>query len=521
MYQPVISPKDTLAIQAAPSIEACPPDSVLNDDECICDPESCVQPPCLSALSVVVNASDVPGSCCPIYDCVDCRNDTLIDGKCPCAPEAVLNSKNQCHCVDEEKHLVKGVCVCNPLQCELPPLCDKKSVAVTIDDGCCKKTICKPCPSDSESTQLETEDLDDHCVCLPCKKECGNNRIAVVKKYGLGFPGNCCDLYECKGLDEVDGCRVEDMVYQNGEEWLTVDEQKCKCQNGLSLCSKIIEEKSLSCVEDHKIYKHLDKWIKEDGCTYCTCMNGEEKCISHFCEVKESQIQKNETQSCFKDDAVYQHLDTWTEKDGCTYCTCLNGVEECSTDFCEKEPIHKKDDCQPLANCNRTCTNGFKINKKGCEICKCNSVKVTQNILLKYNITMKDLIAIVEDYMHQRTSTSTTSTSTPVTPLLVEVINTSSSGNGDANAKFFKEILVTSTTTEPSVVPTDTEAGYWNVAIPILVLLVFACVVFIIVIVTCIYKRRRRSSMDLFHPDYKTVNSLDNNNTIKNTDPLL
>lgn len=74
---------------------------------------------------------------------------------------------------------------------------------------------------------------------------------------------------------------------------------------------------------------------------------------------------------------------------------------------------------------------------------------------------MKDLIEIVEGYMNQRTSTSTTTTSTsaPVTPFLVEVIDTNSSGNSDANAKFFKDPMVTSTTTEPSDMPTDKETG--------------------------------------------------------------
>lgn len=354
---------------------------------------------------------------------------------------------------------VNGECVCNPQQCPIKELCDKKSVAVTVDDGCCKKIVCKPCPSDSEASQLNSELLDDHCVCLPCRKECGNNRTAVVKKHGSGFPGNCCDLYECKELNEVKECHVDDRVYQNEEEWLINDEHKCKCQNGLSLCSKISEEKLLSCVEDHKIYKHNEEWIKEHGCTSCTCINGEANCISHFCEVKESRIHKNETQSCFKDDRVYQHLDTWTEKDGCTFCTCINGMEECNQDICEKEPINKKNECQPLANCNKTCINGFKINKKGCEICKCNSVKLTQDILVKYNITMKDLITIVEDYMNQRTSTSTTSTSTPVPTPLVEVVSTNSPSDTNRNAKFFKETLVTSTTTEPSVVPTDKETG--------------------------------------------------------------
>ncbi|KAJ8929278.1 hypothetical protein NQ314_018032, partial [Rhamnusium bicolor] len=449
-------------VQAAPSIEACPPDSILSNDFCICNPESCVKPSCLSVLTVAVNSSDLPGSCCPIYDCVDCRNDTLIDGKCPCAPGAVLDSKNQCECIDEEKHLVNGECICNPLQCKIPPLCDRKSVPVTIEEGCCKKTICKPCPADSESTKLEGDEIEDLCVCLPCKNDCGRNETIVIKKYGSGFPGNCCDLYECKKVEAIKGCHVGDIFYANGEKWFTNDAQECKCQNGLSLCSSL-EEKSQSCFKDNKIYKHLEKWTKEDGCTYCSCMNGEEKCISHYCEVRESQIQNNDAQSCLKEGHVYQHLESWTEKDKCTYCTCLNGIDKCTQYFCDNETTIKKNECQPLANCNKTCINGFKINKKGCEICKCNNVKFTQEILNKYNITMKDLLTIVEDYMNQRTSTSsslsttTTAITTPTTT--ANPIATFTTVINNRNAKLSEETAISSTTTEPSVVPTDKETS--------------------------------------------------------------
>lgn len=506
-------------IQAAPPFESCPADSILSGDVCKCNPDSCLKPPCLSVLSVAKNGSDLPGSCCPIYDCVDCKNDTLVDGRCPCAPEAVLNSKNQCECIDKEKHLVKGECVCNPLQCKFPILCDRKSVRITIREGCCNKTICKSCPSDSESTHLESDEIEDVCVCLPCKTECGPNRTVEIKKRGTGFPGNCCDLYECKEIDEMKGCNVDDVFYKNGEEWSTADmHQKCKCQNGLSLCSNIIEQTLQSCFKDHKIYKHGANWTKEDGCTYCTCMNGEEKCISHFCEVKESQIQNNDSQPCLMEVHIYQHLESWREKDGCTYCKCINGEVKCTQEICNKNPDIKKNECQPLANCNKTCINGFKINKKGCEICKCNGMKFPHNILEKYNITMEDLVTILENYKDQRTSTSTTSTTTIPVPI-VEAISTGIPISTNEFAKKFDGTL--SSTTEPSVVPTEKDSGYWNIALPIVALLSIGCVILIIVIIMCIYKNRRRSSLDISNCQYESVNNLNNNNTIKKTEQLL
>lgn len=71
---------------------------------------------------------------------VGCKNETLLEGKCPCAPGAVLNEDGICECIDKERHLVNGECVCNPQQCELPKICDRKSLLTTIEDGCCRKT---------------------------------------------------------------------------------------------------------------------------------------------------------------------------------------------------------------------------------------------------------------------------------------------------------------------------------------------------------------------------------------------
>lgn len=106
------------------------------------------------------------------------------------------------------------------------------------------------CPPDSEPTHLETEELEDHCVCLPCINDCGYNQKVVVIKNGTGLPGHCCDLYECQPLvgvaeqknsGETD-CFVGDIIYENGSRWSTDDKQYCTCKNGLSLCEPKIDE---------------------------------------------------------------------------------------------------------------------------------------------------------------------------------------------------------------------------------------------------------------------------------------
>lgn len=200
-------------------------------------------------------------------------------------------------------------------------------------------------------------------------------------------------------------------------------------------------------------------------CYFLFYSNGNEKCVSHFCySNKETKVHKNnETESCLKNGRSYQHLENWLEKDGCTNCTCFNGTENCSNDLCDP-PASKISECQPLAGCNKTCLNGYKINKKGCEICKCNTIKLGQDILGKYNITMGDLIAILEDYKNKRTSTTTISTTsttsaTTTTPVpFIEILKTADPVV-IAVAHNAKLEVISSTTTEPSVVPTGNGSG--------------------------------------------------------------
>lgn len=107
----------------------------------------------------------------------------------------------------------------------------------------------------------------------------------MIKKHGRGFPGNCCDLYECKNNDEIansvlannvianteGGCNYNNLFYENGKEWRTLDSQICKCDKGLALCSNHKEEEELGCFVDNLLHKHAEKWTKDDGCTSCSC----------------------------------------------------------------------------------------------------------------------------------------------------------------------------------------------------------------------------------------------------------
>ncbi|RZC33259.1 hypothetical protein BDFB_003923 [Asbolus verrucosus] len=298
-------------LHAAPPIESCPYDSIQVEDTCKCNHKICSKPPCLYELNIAVNGTDIPGNCCAVYSCDGCANETLIEGKCPCAPGATLNSKGECTCIDPHKNLINNECVCDPDKCELPQICDRHHVSVTDKEGCCMKTKCIKCPDDSFATNNNDEAIDDKCVCYPCTNECGPNERVVVIQRGSGFPSSCCDLYKCESGDLEKKCIVEEVIYSEGESWETADAQTCKCQGGISFCSKPTEEETFrSCHQEGSVYKHNESWMV-DSCTNCTCFNGETKCIAHMCEVSEGHLKKPECQplNCTKVCPDGNHID--------------------------------------------------------------------------------------------------------------------------------------------------------------------------------------------------------------------
>lgn len=380
-------------LHAAPPIEPCPHDSIQVADICKCNPELCSKPPCMYELNVSVNGTDIPGSCCTIYSCVGCPNDTLINGKCPCAPDAILNSKGACECVDLHKSLVQNECVCNADRCELPDICAKNYVSVSEHDECCTKTKCIKCPEDSFVTNNGDDEVENKCVCYPCKdKDCEPNEKVVIIERGNSFPGSCCDIYKCEAMEKT--CVAESIVYGEGDTWETIDSQTCKCQAGISFCSKPNEEESFRpCHKEGRVYKHNDSWML-DSCTNCTCFNGEIKCIAHMCEISEGRL--------------------------------------------------KKPECQPL-NCTKVCPNGYKQNKRGCKQCKCNYTHKFDDILQKYNITKNKLVDILDDYFaHNKNElNSTTNVMFPTTPLLTTNTSDDQFSTPLSETRKCKKILVT------------------------------------------------------------------------------
>lgn len=360
--------------------EACPPDSDKIQDVCKCDYSLCDKPACQSTLVQVANLTDVPGSCCPTYSCEDCAEEDQIEGMCPCLPGAILRSGRKCECAKQHYTLTNGTCECDENKCELPELCDERSVAVAEREDCCEKVKCIECPSDSYPTAYNNASLDDMCVCYPCPPyKCNGTQVHILRN-AKNVPGSCCDLYLCEN-----GCTVNGTLYSHGDSWSLGDTQ-CNCQNGVSVCSSITpSEMSRTCLVENKIFHHNETWVV-DSCTNCTCVHGVPKCIAHMCDVQTSEAK-----------------------------------------------------CPPMSTCRKVCENGFRLNKQGCEICKC---KLVQNktdrldaLLQEYNLTEEELTNLIRSRTEsedvQSTGASSTSTSSTTTPSTTICISEHKKGRGD------------------------------------------------------------------------------------------
>lgn len=349
------------------SMEYCPSDSVSVDGVCKCNPDYCNKPPCLTTLNIDKLGTDQPGTCCTTYTCDGCIESDKIDGKCPCAPNATLNSQNVCQCIDPHRTLSeRNVCECDKTKCSLPHVCDKESVRTKVLHGCCYETHCVRCPSDSYPTKNYSDEIEDKCVCFKCKEtECGPDERVVIHKRATGRPSMCCDLYTCEAVQN-NTCLIGNVMYPDGHSWETA-EGLCRCYKGVSLCSQTNNLPQKSCFEVGKVYRDDETWVV-DACTNCTCVNGTKRCISHLCQLD------------------------------------VNHVETIK--------------CPPVDDCGMDCPGGFKMDKRGCKVCKCAGGRELDDFLYEYNISKSELELILENWRNGLADVPTTTSVSASTTVL-------------------------------------------------------------------------------------------------------
>ncbi|GJQ77817.1 hypothetical protein Trydic_g16074 [Trypoxylus dichotomus] len=385
------------------SEDICPPDSELIDGICKCNEDLCPQPSCDKFLTIVRNGTDNPGHCCPLYTCDNCTVEGNVNGTCACGEDAFLNDKDVCECIDPHKTFVDDVCVCDTDKCELPLLCDNHSVPVKLGKkGCCVETVCRQCPEDSFPKNFHSDEIEDKCICYPCPKmQCDEAHVPQILQRGRNIPTQCCDLYQCIPKDTPrQQCLVNDLVYEDEQWWITEDKQNCTCNNGVALCNEPFTTDILVkyCLHNDTSYPHGASWT-EDTCTNCTCNHGVAKCIAHLCNVTESIVRKYE--ECSYEDHLYQHSQTWITKN-CLKCVCYNGVPNCEPHSCNTTSEDTGKDCPSLENCKRSCKNGYKVNRRGCEVCKCKIVasfvekdSALSTYMKDHNLSENDILVLL------------------------------------------------------------------------------------------------------------------------------
>ncbi|XP_032811712.2 cysteine-rich motor neuron 1 protein-like [Petromyzon marinus] len=382
----------------------CPPDSALRGGEqaegeccprpsrCECEPERCVPTVCQPGHRRVLlsHATGQPGDCCPQYGCtaaavgLDCSQETCSleqDTACPPDSFAVFGGG------------MSG-------------------------DGCC------PQPSRCECPGV--------CELLRCEAESEPRLITA----GDGNPGSCCDVYECTNETKAT-CTFNGAEYGDGEMYRMDACRFCRCRNGVSFCFSaqcgtlacqrhyvpdgeccpVCEEPEMDtrpstlqmmCFANGQIRANGDRW-REDDCTFCQCVSGEQHCTAASCQVsclkpisvpgeccpvcEEPTVFTIQPPVCkpvphcelAEDDCLFGFK---LDKGGCRTCLCKSKAEHCRAlmtgcslecphghvlnargcEVCECRPRPKK--CRPVA-CYKTCPHGYLKNKHGCEVCRC------------------------------------------------------------------------------------------------------------------------------------------------------
>lgn len=379
--------------------KGCPPDSQLITESpapgnccpppgtCHCDQKKCVPsvPTCTKEerLVMIEKGSETPGKCCAVYECHR-KEKKCENAQCPRS----LQDEEEC-----------------PSDSFRPPEIIPKESCCPVRQTCkCRGSICRPA-------------------------QCPDGKIINVIKKGTGYPGRCCDDWEC-----VDGelskatCKQNNIERQPMEIWHVSDCESCQCLRGVSVCNKMTCPKvnqectwigiptgeccpvCLGCQTDNQTkLERGDTWQKDD-CTSCTCSElGAHMCEKYMCKTDCENPRKVEGQCCpvcdeptiIRPPATCPSLELCSlrcanglrrDNIGCYVCECLPDevptnprCRELNDENCEKQCAHgylKDEDgctvckcskCPPLHQCHKHCLYGFETNSAGCSLCKCRA----------------------------------------------------------------------------------------------------------------------------------------------------
>eukprot|EP00118_Oscarella_pearsei_P011717 m.80451 g.80451 ORF g.80451 m.80451 type:complete len:2029 (+) comp36196_c0_seq4:124-6210(+) len=213
------------------------------------------------------------------------------------------------------------------------------------------KDVCTSCTCRNGTMDCQVS----QCPSLPCAKkvnvtgQCCPRCLGCVYlgrsiSYGRRFRPNACTFCNC--LDDAPSptCRVQNCPPSN-----------CK--------GEPVTSRSRCCpfCQDCPTRGNGESW-SPDECTNCTCLRGEEQCVTQVCPphncshpVKaEGECCSSCTRGCFFDGHLYREGELFNRgADNCTHCQCVGGSVTCETE-----------QCTPL-----TCSKKFRLPGQCCEQC--------------------------------------------------------------------------------------------------------------------------------------------------------
>lgn len=340
LYECVSPPERNCSQVICDNIEQvpCPPDSyrlpaIKSPEECCSVPQGCqcLPEPCRPLeckpphwAKVVRPGDQKPGSCCPLYKCVE-------------------NESNETCLLDDEKVVNDGA-TWKKSECTL---CTCKSGVVF----CEKNPPCPPLPDGCSKTILHT--------------------------------GKCCPVCIEAPEPHQKGCRsgVGEFI-RSGESWQEDDCTFCVCQNGKQNCQAYMCE---ACANPRYVPHECCPLCDESSVVtlppHCPALtNCSLRCVHGFVRDAAGCF----TCDCQQDICVLECPQGYEEdKNGNKLCECAKPVQCPPLSNCKKNCPHgfrlnkagcpqcKCDSCKPLKECSKKCPHGLMTSKNNCPICKC------------------------------------------------------------------------------------------------------------------------------------------------------
>ncbi|XP_053593227.1 cysteine-rich motor neuron 1 protein [Microplitis demolitor] len=304
----------------------CPEDSVLSEDggcKCVspCPPHKCKQGE--RPVQVRPAASETPGSCCALYDCVPSESISWIGGD-DGLPKGCIDDSGLPRAIGD--HWQQGSCV----NCT----CENVNQMASIS---CHSTMCKSCESAAPLVEGE--------CCPHCLEHTNDSQVFTTTP---DVPDETCESLESCELP----CRLR--AADNRDSCPT-----CDCPTDI--------ESTVSPDSPDKICPELPHCglncvlVKDQGgCPVCACESSPEHDATVIpVNAPGTPVEKDESGIIcpqLKCNLHCEHGLVMDEKH-CTLCQCKPQAFG----------------CLPLIECKKKCSYGYKLNRRGCLMCRCRA----------------------------------------------------------------------------------------------------------------------------------------------------